>query len=133
VPTCLCWLAAGDARLGRQEAGLRLLDEAQEVIADTGESYFAAEVHRVAGELNLALERPDSDAAEVSLRASLSIARRQRAKLLELRAGVSLARLWCHRGRRVQSRDLLARLCGSFASGTAGRDLTEARTLLAAA
>lgn len=133
MATCLCWFAAGHAHLGRPPEGLRLLDEASRVIAATGETYFAAEVHRLASELNLALNSSNHEAAEASLRTALAIARRQRSKLLELRAGVSLARLWCNQGRRAQARELLAGLCGSFTECAAGADLDEARASLAAA
>ncbi|MFZ1426677.1 MAG: BTAD domain-containing putative transcriptional regulator, partial [Geminicoccaceae bacterium] len=81
VPTCLCWLAEGHARLGRPAAGLQMLGEALRIIADTGETYFAAEAHRLAAVLHLAGEHPDPVAAEASLQTSLAIARRQRARL----------------------------------------------------
>ena len=128
APTCLCWLAAGHARLGEAEEAATLLDEARRLVADTGESYFAAELQRVAGEL---AATPDPTAAEPLLRAALAIARRQGAKLLELRAAISLARLWLRRGQRAPSRGLLAGLSASFVAGAVSVDLTEALTLLA--
>jgi adenylate cyclase len=110
VVTCMTWFAAGYAHLGLPAEGLRLLDEALRIIADTGEAYYVAEVHRLIGELTLALENPDRTAAEASLRAGLAIAQRQRARLLERRAAASLARLWFRQGRREQVHHLLVRL-----------------------
>jgi predicted ATPase len=111
---------------------LRLLHEARGTVARTGEAYFAAEVHRLAGELILASDRPDQAAAEAALREGLAIAQAQRARLFALRTGVSLARLWCRQGRRGPARELLAELCNSF-EGAAGPDLAEAQAFLAAA
>jgi predicted ATPase len=132
VPTCLCWLGAGLTRLGEVDAASRLLDEARRVVEDTGEAYLAAELHRVVGELHAASGSSGDPAAEASLRASLSVARRQRANLLELRAGTSLARLWRRQGRGEQVRGLLAPLCEPFPGGDPCRDLAEARAVLGA-
>jgi predicted ATPase len=130
VPTCLCWFAAGYARLGEAEAASRLLDEARRVIAETGEAYLAAELHRVAGELNLLPERLDTAGAEACLRDALATARRQGAKLLELRAAVSLARLWRTQGAGERIPELLLPLCASFPDDASCRDQTEARAML---
>lgn len=112
VPTCLCWFAAGHVRLGQPVSGLQLLDEARRIMAESGESYFAAEVHRLTGDLSLLREAPDFVAAEASLREGLAIARRQRARLLELRVRGSLARLRCAQGRHEQGRDLQGAIYG---------------------
>jgi predicted ATPase len=125
----LAWLAAGEARLGRPAAGLRRLDEALALIALSQERYLEAEVHRLRGELTLALPGPDPAAAEACFRAGLDVARRQRAKLLELRAAASLARLWRSQGRIGEARDLLAPLCAWFADGRDILDLREAEAL----
>jgi predicted ATPase len=131
APTCLGWFARGHARLGEATAGFRLLDEARRIIAETGESYFDAELHRAAGELAVTATGKGPSAAEFHLHTALTTARRQGAKLLELRAAVSLARLWLQHGRGVQVRELLAGLSASFVAGTTSVDLTEALTLLA--
>ncbi|MFO1073086.1 MAG: AAA family ATPase [Geminicoccaceae bacterium] len=128
--TCLIWFAVGHGRIGQPAAGLELLDQAARVVAETGESYFLAELHRVAAELRLMLPQPDAPAAEASLRLALEVARRQRARLFELRAATALARLWHARGAGGQARHLLAPLCTVAAGSVAGRDLTEARALL---
>ncbi|MFL5331754.1 MAG: hypothetical protein ACJ8H8_00905, partial [Geminicoccaceae bacterium] len=133
APACLCWLAVGHTRLREAGEAARLLEEARRVIVDTGESYFAAELQRTTGELAAATAGTAGPAAAESyLRAALATARRQGAKLLELRAGVSLARLWLQHGRRGPGRELLAGLSASFVAGTTSVDLTEALTLLAA-
>lgn len=131
VPTCLCWLAAGHARLGQPTAGLRLLEDALRIIADTGETYFAAEVHRQIAELHLAGDHPDPAAAETALHTSLAIARRQRARLWELGAAVGLARLRRAQGRCAPAADLLP-LTRSFPDDVEYAELSEARTFLVA-
>lgn len=131
VPTCLCWLAEGHARLGRPTAGLQMLDEALRIMAETGETYFAAEAHRIAAELSLAMPGRDPAVAEASLRTSLAIARRQRSRLLELRASVRFARIHGARGRADVPGELLL-LARSFADDMVCSDLSEARALLAA-
>src|SRR5207237_6308153 len=106
-------LLAGACEIaGRVEEGLSLLDEGLQVVEKTGERQFAAELNRYKGQLLL---RQGKDvAAEEAYRKALSIAEEQGAKLWELRASESLARLRRDQGRRTEARDLLAPVYGWF-------------------
>jgi predicted ATPase len=104
------------------------LDDALERVERTGERWFAAELYRHKGQLLLRQGR--SEAAEELYREALGIAREQEAKLWELRAAASLARLWGDRGRRVAACDLLAPVYGWFTEGFDTPDLKEAKALL---
>ena len=99
-------------------------------IETTKESWFQAEVHRVAGEV--ALKSPERDAAkaEAYFDRALAVARKQQAKSWELRAAMSMARLWRDQGKRDEARDLLAPVYGWFTEGFDTRDLKEAKALL---
>jgi predicted ATPase len=130
VPTCLCWFAAGHARLGRPAAGLRLLDEARRVITDTGEAYFAAELHRLKGMALLSPAGPDRAGAEACFSEAMAIARAQSARMWELRSATSLARLWAEQGERRRAHDMLAPIYGWFTEGFDTPDLQEAKALL---
>jgi predicted ATPase len=105
-----------------------LLDDAMEIVARTGERWYLAELNRHKGQL--LLKQGHSEAAEELYRKALSIAEKQEAKLWELRAAVSLARLLRDQGRRAEARDLLAPVYGWFTEGFDTPDLKEARTLL---
>jgi predicted ATPase len=119
-------LAEAHAGIGERELAIALLDEAI-VLATTKEGNFEAELHRMRGEVLLA---QDEVAAEASFERALSIARRQSAKLWELRAAVSLARLWRDQGRRDDARNLLTPVYGWFTEGFATPDLQAAKALL---
>lgn len=93
-----------------------------------GERWFAAELNRQKGQLLLQLE--NSAAAEELFRKALSIATEQEAKLWELRAAVSLARLRCHQGRHAQAHDVLAPAYCWFTEGFDTQDLRDAKALL---
>ena len=97
----------------------------------TNERWSEAEVHRIAGEV--ALMSPDRNAAtaEDYFGRSLAVARQQQAKSWELRAAMSLARLWRDQGKVQQARGLLAPVYGWFTEGFDTRDLKEAKALLA--
>ena len=99
-------------------------------IETTKESWFEAEVNRVAGEI--ALKSPERDAAkaEAYFKRSLAVARQQQAKSWELRAAMSMARLWRDQGKRDEARELLAPVYGWFTEGFDTRDLKEAKALL---
>ncbi|TCZ66003.1 adenylate/guanylate cyclase domain-containing protein [Roseicella aquatilis] len=129
VPQALGLMAEGQGRLGCPGRGLPLLDEALALVERGGERIGEAELHRIRGELLLAL--PGGE-AEPWLRRALEVARAQGARLWELRAATSLARLWHDRGRPGEARDLLAPVLGWFTEGLAWRDLAEARELLRA-
>jgi predicted ATPase len=101
-------------------------------IDNHAELYSAAEVYRVQGELLLLQATPDTSQAETSFQRALDVARHQQAKSLELRASMSLARLWRHQGKRPQAYQMLAESYGWFTEGFDTPDLQEAKALLAA-
>jgi predicted ATPase len=120
-------LAAND----RAQEALEVIAEAMEVTERTGERWTEAELYRLKGVI--ALTRNGLDAiqeAEACFRRSIDIARDQAARLWELRAATSLARLWRDRGKRPQARDLLAPVYGWFTEGFETRDLKDAKALL---
>ena len=94
------------------------------------ESGAKPEVNRVAGEIALKSRQPDAGNAEGYFERALSIARQQQAKSWELRAAISLARLWRSQGKSQQARELLAPVYGWFTEGFDTRDLKEAKALL---
>ena len=104
------------------------MDDALQIVERTGARWFAAELNRHKGQL--LLRRGDADAAEELYRKALTIAREQEAKLWELRAAVSLARLWRDQGRREEAGDLLAPVYDWFTEGFGTPDLKEAKELL---
>ncbi len=139
-PHFLAMLAEASGLLGQPEEGLAALDEALVLVEQTGERYYAAELHRLRGELLLrhadtspqAPGRGPQEEAEACLHHALDVARRQEAKSLELRAAMSLARLWQQQGKRAEAHALLAPIYGWFTEGFDTADLQEAKTLLEA-
>jgi class 3 adenylate cyclase/predicted ATPase len=113
---------------GQIDETLAVLDDALQIVEKTGERWFAAELNRHKGRLLLRQGR--SEAAEKLFRKALGIAREQEAKLWELRAAVSLARLRHDQRRRVEARDILAPVYGWFTEGFDTLDLKEAKSLL---
>src|SRR6476659_9206196 len=89
-----------------------------------------AEVHRIAGEMALMSPEPDAAKAEAYLERALTVARRQQAKSWELRAAMSMARLWRDQGKPQRARELLAPVYGWFTEGHNTRDLKDAKALL---
>jgi predicted ATPase len=116
--------------LTQLEQGLHLLAEAQAMVDRTGERYHETELHRLHGELLLRQAVPDLQAAEACFLHALAIARRQGAKSLELRAVMSVSRLWQRQGKREEARQLLAEMYGWFTEGFDTADLQEAKELL---
>ena len=98
------------------------------MVENTGERLFEAELYRLRGELLLMFD--EKDGAEMALEQALAIARRQHARMWELRAAVSLARLRRDQGRYAEARDIVAPIYGWFTEGFDTPDLTDARALL---
>jgi predicted ATPase len=145
-PYFLARLAETYAQHGQPEAGLTAITEGLAMTRMFGEYWHEAELHRLhgallvqAGERRAASECgappatsgvPPDEEAEASLHRAWSIARRQEAKSLELRAAMSLAGLWQQQGKRTEAHDLLAPIYGWFTEGFDTADLQEAKTLL---
>jgi predicted ATPase len=133
-PHFLTLLAEMQGQVGQVEEGLAILTEALDIAAMTSERWFEAETYRLKGELTLqssvqGLESRVKDAEECFLKA-IEIARQQQAKSLELRATVSLARLWQQQGKHREARDTLSAIYGWFTEGFDTKDLQEAKALL---
>jgi predicted ATPase len=122
-------LAEAYGRIDQVEAGLRLLVEALAVV-DKGDFWYEAELYRIKGELLLQQAVPDASQAEACFQQALALARRQQAKTWELRAAMSLSRLWQQQGKRAEARELLAPLYGWFTEGFDTPNLQEAKALL---
>jgi len=131
-PYYLALLAEAYGKAGQAEEGLSVLAEALTAVHKTGERQHEAELHRLKGELLLALSAEKHAEAETCLHQALDIARHQQAKSLELRAATSLSRLWQHQGKRQEARQLLAEVYGWFTEGFDTADLLEAKVLLEA-
>jgi predicted ATPase len=128
MPHYIALLARACEIAGQIEEAMTLLDDALEIVERTGERWFAAELNRHKGQL--LLRQSYTEAAEELYRKALSIAEEQEAKLWELRAAVSLARLRRDQGRHSEARDLLAPVYGWFTEGFDTPDLKEAKALL---
>lgn len=122
---------------GRAFAERRQFDQAQRCIGEaialaeaSGERWFDAEIYRIGGEIELGSSERKSPNAQRYFEQALDVARAQQARSLELRAAVSLARLWRDQERRTEARDLLARVFDWFTEGFDTLDLKEARSLL---
>ena len=129
------WLAAlaeAYGRAGQPQAGLQVLAEAVTLMATTEARWWEAEGYRLQGELLRQLPSPDVPQAEAAFRRALEVARRQQAKALELRAALSLSRLWEQQGKRNQARQLLSGVYSWFTEGFETPDLQEARMWLEA-
>jgi predicted ATPase len=100
------------------------------LLEKTKETWCEADVHRIAGEIALMSPEPDAAKAEACFERALAVARSQQAKSWELRAAMSLARLWRDQGKRDEARELLAPLYGWFTEGFDTLDLKQARALL---
>jgi class 3 adenylate cyclase/predicted ATPase len=115
---------------GRVEEGLAVLSETLAWAAKTGESFWQAELYRLQGALLLRQTIPDELQAEACFHQAVDVARRQGAKTLELRAVMSLCRLWQQQGKRAEARDLLTPVYAWFIEGFDIADLREARAFL---
>jgi class 3 adenylate cyclase/DNA-binding SARP family transcriptional activator len=134
LPGALGSLAVAQAKAGQLQEGLATLAEALDLVAETEEHHWEAELYRLQGELLLVQD--DQGRAEAGLQAercfqqAIEVARRQRARSWELRATTSLARLWQEQGRVNEARQMLAEIYGWFTEGYNTADLIEARKLL---
>jgi predicted ATPase len=104
------------------------MSEAMIAIETTKERLFEAEAYRMAGEV--ALLSSETTKADDYFDRALAVARKQQAKFWELRAAMSMARLWRNQGKRDEARELLAPIYGWFTEGFDTRDLKEAKALL---
>jgi predicted ATPase len=129
-PSYLAFLAEASGKLGQAGEGLALSGEALAAVHKTGERFYEAELHRIQGELLLVHAAENHGKAEASFQQALLVARHQQAKSLELRAAMSLARLWQHQGKRAAAHELLAPLYGWFTEGFDTADLQDAKALL---
>jgi predicted ATPase len=118
------------ARGGRVEEGLAVLAEALAVVDTTGARGGEAGLYVTKGWVLLARTGDHQAEAQACFRQAIEIARRQHAKALELRAGMSLSRLWQHQGKKADARQLLAEIYGWFTEGFDTKDLQEAKALL---
>jgi predicted ATPase len=130
MPFYLSCLARAHADLGKFDDAWRRIGEATTAMETAGERWCEAEIHRVAGEIALLSSKPDAAKAEAYFERALSLARAQQAKSWELRAAMSMARLWRDQGKRDAARDLLAPIYGWFTEGFDTLDLKEAKVLL---
>jgi predicted ATPase len=130
VPFFYTLLADVCDHLGHPEDGLQALTEAHTLVAQHEERWWEAEVSRLRGVLLLRQPGTPPAEAEAWLQHALDVARRQEAKSLELRAAMSLSRLWQQQGKRTEARALLAPIYGWFTEGFDTADLQEAKALL---
>jgi predicted ATPase len=128
-PYFLALLAEAYEKNGQAEEGLTALAEALAIVEKNAESQYEAELYRLKGQL---LQDQGADAAEVEgcFHQALSTARRQSAKSLELRAAMSLSRLWRKRGKKEEARKLLQEIYDWFTEGFDTADLKEAKAFL---
>ena len=127
-PHLLALLAEAYGSAGRAKEGLSVLAEALAFVQSSDERYYEAEIYRLEGKF--LLMQGDKTEAEASFHKAIEVARRQQAKSWELRATVSLCRLWQKQGKVDEARQMLAEIYGWFTEGFDTPDLQEARTLL---
>jgi hypothetical protein len=128
APVHLYHRAAAHGRCGEHDIAFGLIEEGIGTFDTTGERMFEAELYRLHGELHLEVGRVES--GEVALTTAIAVARRQHARLSELRAAVALTRHWGENGNTAAARDLLAPVYGWFSEGLDTADLQRARLLL---
>jgi predicted ATPase len=130
IPHALTVLAEVYGQAGEPQKGLEALAEALVVLERTNERRREAEVHRLRGELLLSLPGQHWHEAEACFERALAIAGQQSARMWELRAATSLARLLAERGRRREAHDALSPIYDWFTEGFESADLENARALL---
>lgn len=129
-PAHLGALAEAYGQNGQPAEGLKRVTEGLARVGATGERFYEAELHRLQGELLLSVATPDDGEAEGCFHQALVVARRQQAKWLELRAAMSLARLWQSQDKHQDAYALLAPVYHGFTEGFDTADLQEAKELL---
>jgi predicted ATPase len=130
LPLYLSHLAKSYALIGHLDEAWRCFGEVMSAIETTKERWFEADANRIAGEIAMMAPEPDAAKAEAFFERALAVARQQQAKSWELRAAMSLARLWRSQGKPRQARELLAPVYGWFTEGSDTLDLKEAKALL---
>jgi class 3 adenylate cyclase/predicted ATPase len=132
MPFWLSHLARANAEIGQHDDARRCIGEAMAALETAKERWCEAEVNRIAGEIVLLCPEPDVARAEAYFERALTVAREQHAKSWELRAAMSMVRLWRDQGKREEAHDLLAPVCTWFTEGFDSLDLKEAEALLEA-
>jgi len=130
LPFFLSHLSRAHAEIGQFDDAWRCIGEAMTAVETTRERWCEAEVHRTCGEIVLLSPNPDAAKAKAYFERALAVAREQKAKSWELRAAMSLARLWRDQGKRDEARELLAPVYTWFTEGFDTHDLEEAKALL---
>jgi predicted ATPase len=130
LPVWLSLLARAYGELGQFDQAWSYIGEAITMVETTKQTWYEAEIHRIAGEIALMSRKPDAAKAEAYFERALAIARVQQAKSWELRAAMSMARLWRDQGKRDEARELLAPVYGWFTEGFDTLDLKQAKALL---
>jgi class 3 adenylate cyclase/predicted ATPase len=130
MPLSLTYLTRAYAKLGQFDDAWRSIGEAVTMVETTKERWCEAEINRMAGEIALMSPELDTAKSEAYFERALTVARRQQARSWELRASMSMARLWRDQGKRDEARELLAPVYGWFTEGFDTLDLKEAKALL---
>jgi predicted ATPase len=130
TPFFVSKLARAYAQLGNFQEASCCINEAIQAVKTTKEGWCEADILRIAGKISLISPERDAVKAEEYFERALAVARQQQAKSWELRAAMSLARLWREQGKSQQARELLAQVYGWFTEGFDTRDLKEAKALL---
>jgi predicted ATPase len=130
MPSHLSYLAKAYAELGQFDNAWWCIGEAITVAETTKERWQEGDIHRMAGEIELLSPEPSTAKAEACFKRALEVARAQQAKSWELRAAMSLARLWRGQGKRHEGRNHLAQIHGWFTEGFDTLDLKQAKALL---
>jgi predicted ATPase len=126
----LSYLTRAYVELGQFNDAWRHIGEMMTAVQTTKDSWWEPDLHRIVGEVALKSPEPDAAKAEAYFERALAVARQQQAKSWELRAAMSMARLWRDQGKRQQAHDLLAPVYSWFTEGFDTLDLKEARALL---
>ncbi len=130
TPLFLSYLARANAEIRQFNTAWTNIHEAMTAVETTKENWYEAEINRVAGEIALLPPEPDATKAEAYFARALEVARQQQVKSWELRAAMSMARLWREKGKQDEARQLLAPVYAWFTEGFDTLDLREARALL---